>query len=229
MASETDICNLALAHLGDAANVASISPPDGSAQASLCSMFYPMARDALLEMHDWGFASKRLLLAQLDNPSSTWAYCYASPTDLVNTIAVLDSEAEDDVSLQITDMTIWGETPVTLGGYSPAEFSLESAADGTDVIYTNQENALMRYVARITDTTKFSPLFIDCLSWSLASMLAGPVVKGEAGQAEAARCQMVAFGRDGKSGKFGLATASDAGQKRSTARNRQQVAWINGR
>lgn len=230
MASEVDISNLALAHLGDSAIVASINPPDGSAQASHCARFYPMARDALLEMHDWGFATKRLLLAQVANPASTWAYCYAAPTDLVNTIAVLDSEAMDDVSVQLAVSNIWGDVVIPTGGdYTPAEFSLESAADGSDVIYTNQPAALLRYVARVTDTTKFSPLFVDCLSWSLASMLAGPIVKGEAGQAEAARCQAVAFGRDGKGGKFALATESDAGQKRSTARNRHQVTWINGR
>ena len=54
MASEIAICNLALSHLGDAANIASIDPPEGSAQAEHCATFYPIARDSLLEMHDWG-------------------------------------------------------------------------------------------------------------------------------------------------------------------------------
>ena len=35
MASEVDICNLALAHLGDAATVSSINPPEGSIQAAM--------------------------------------------------------------------------------------------------------------------------------------------------------------------------------------------------
>ena len=46
MASDVDVCNLALAHLGDEATVASISPPEGSAQAGHCARFYPMARDS---------------------------------------------------------------------------------------------------------------------------------------------------------------------------------------
>ena len=33
----------------------------------------------------------------------------------------------------------------------------------------------------------FSPLFITTLSWHLASMLAGPVIKGDQGMAEAKR------------------------------------------
>ena len=50
MASEVDICNLALGHLGDNATVASLNPPEGSVQAQHCARFYPIARDALLEM-----------------------------------------------------------------------------------------------------------------------------------------------------------------------------------
>ena len=37
-----------LGHIGDAATVSSINPPEGSAQAEHCARFYPIARDALL-------------------------------------------------------------------------------------------------------------------------------------------------------------------------------------
>ena len=59
MATEVDICNLALAHLGDDATIASIKPPEGSAQAEKAARFYPIARDTLLDMHTWNFAMKR--------------------------------------------------------------------------------------------------------------------------------------------------------------------------
>lgn len=230
MASEVDICNLALGNLGDAANLQSISPPDGSAQADHCARFYPIARDALLEMHDWGFATKRVTLALLTNPITEWTYCYAQPTDLLNTIAVMDPAATDDTSVGIPANTLWLETPiVNIGSYTPQPYILESAADGTDIIYTNQQGAVLRYVARVTDTSKFSPLFVRCLAASLSSMLAGPVIKGEAGSSAAARWELIAFGRDGRSGLFGRAAESDAGQKRDTSRERQSVSWINAR
>ena len=57
MATEVDICNLALAHLGDDATIASINPPEGSAQAEKAARFYPIARNTLLELHSWNFAS----------------------------------------------------------------------------------------------------------------------------------------------------------------------------
>ena len=45
MATEVDICNIALAHLGDDATIASLSPPEGSAQAEKAARFYPIARN----------------------------------------------------------------------------------------------------------------------------------------------------------------------------------------
>ena len=232
MASEVDVCNVALSHLGDSATVASISPPDGSAQADLCARFYPIARDSLIEMNDWGFATRRVALAQQTNISTTWLYCYAQPADLVNPISVLYPDAADDTSSSIGSYipSNWSDTPAGYGVvYTPQPYQLESAADGTDILYTNVQNAVLRYVAQVTDTTKFSPLFIRTLAASLASLLAGPILKGMAGDTASARWHGVAFGRDGKSGWFGQAAASDANQKKTQVRERHQVSWINSR
>src|SRR5574343_1420487 len=96
MASEVDICNLALAHLGNVANVASINPPEQSVEASLCAIYYPAARDALLEMQPWGFATKRVALAQITESWPEWDYAYLQPADAVNIIAILSNDAIDD-------------------------------------------------------------------------------------------------------------------------------------
>src|SRR5512135_2814386 len=101
MASDVDICNLALAQLGDAAAVQSINPPDQSAQAAHCARFYPVARDALLEMHTWGFATLRVALAQVSNPFPQWQYAYAAPSDAINYLEVLDPNALDDYSVGV--------------------------------------------------------------------------------------------------------------------------------
>lgn len=233
MASEVDICNMALSHLGDSANLQAIAPPDGSAQADHCARWYPIARDGLIERHDWGFATKRIALAQLVNPITEWLYCYTQPNDLVSAIAVMDPAAPDDssVALPAPSMAFFGySNPVINGGiYTPQEFTLESAADGTDVVYTNQQNAVMRYVARVTDTSKFSSLFIRTLAASLSAMLAGPVIKGEAGEAAAARWEGIAFGRDGKSGLFGRAVLADVNDKKTNVMQRHSVSWMAAR
>jgi hypothetical protein len=233
VASEVDICNLGLSHLGDTANLQAISPPDGSAQADHCARWYPIARDELLEMHDWSWATKRVALAQLSNPITEWTYCYAQPNDLLSAIAVMDPSATDDSSVAVPapSMAFFGySNPViNTGVYTPQEFTCEAAADGSDVLYTNQANAILRYIARVTDTSKFSSTFIQALAASLASMLAGPVIKGEAGEAAAARWREKAFGRDGKSGMFAKAVQADVGNKHTNVRERHAVSWINAR
>jgi len=207
MASEVDICNLALGHLGDNATVASIIPPEGSAQAEHCARFYPIARDSLLEMHQWNFATRRATLAQVTNNWSQWAYAYAPPNGFSDVIAILPPDATDDY--------------VTIGSYTPQPFAVETQDDGTEVIYTNQANAIIRYTALITDSTKFPPTFVMALSWHLASMLAGPVIKGDQGAAEAKRCtQMMA-------GYMSQVKESDANQRKAVVEH--IVPWTAGR
>lgn len=207
MPSEVDICNLALAHLGDTATVASISPPEGSAQSSHCARFYPIARDALQEMHTWGFCTVRVALAlNPTNPSSTWKYCYQGPSNVVNYLAILDPQAADDysVGVQMAGVGPYAAPIIGAGVYTPQDFAVESdPTTGNDIVYCNVENAVLRYTQLVSDTAKFSPLFVLCLSHHLASMLAGPVLKGEVGRAEAekhlklaAAFQMQAEGSD---------------------------------
>ena len=217
MATEVDICNLALAHLGDTATVASIDPPEGSAQAEHCARFYPIARDALLEEHVWGFATKRVSLALLSEAWPEWTYAYAQPNDAVNIIAVLSPTATDDYSqsiINIPDVAI-------AGNYEPQPFSCEINETGAPVILTDQENAVLRYTALVSDTGNFSPLFTVTLSWRLAAMLAGPLIKGDAGAAEAKRCEAMAQAYLSK------AIESDASQRRVMPVHK--VGWISGR
>jgi hypothetical protein len=228
MAAEVDICNLALGHLGDVANVAVINPPDGSAQSEHCQRFYPLARDTLLEMNDWTFATRRATLAAVTSPASTWQYAYAMPTGALNFLAVLDPAAQDDYSTGIGTSPYSYETMsagplIDRGMYTPQDFAIETDLNGSEIVLTNQVNAVGRFVIRITDTSKFSNLFVDALAWLLASHLAGPVLKGAAGTAAAKACAEVFQGR------FTMACNSDSGQRKTSTRSRHAVSWINGR
>lgn len=216
MASEVDICNLALAHLGDAATVASLDPPEGSPQSEHCARFYPVARDSLLEMHSWGFATRRKQLAQVSNPWPEWAYAYAMPSDAVNILAILPVDAADDNNIQFPNTAL-----VDNGGYAPQPFIVEAGDSGVGILYTNVPNAVLRYTAIVTDPTEFSPLFTVALSWHLASMLAGPILKGEAGATESKRCtgMMQSFLTQAKN--------SDANQRRLSVQH--TVGWMRER
>jgi len=198
MASDVDICNLALAYLGDTATLSSVNPPEGSAQSDHCHRFYPVARDTLLQMHNWNFASRRVLLARVENTYTMWKYAYALPADLMDAVAVLPPEAMDDYATPFapsdTPFYAYNLPPVVAAGqYVPQRYDLEIDANGNRILLTNQENAMLRYQASITDTGRYPPLFVLTLSWHLASMLAGPLIKGAEGAAEGKRCsQMMA-------------------------------------
>jgi hypothetical protein len=225
VASIVEICNMALSHLGDSATVASIDPPEGSAQAEHCSRFYPLALATLLEMHPWAFATRRAALAQVANPSTTWAYAYAQPNNVVNLISVLAPDAVDDYSSSMQSSAQAYDNSYarnTVGGaYTPQDFSPEIDATGNDIILTNQANAVLRFTVLVTDTTRFSPLFVEALTWLLASKLAGPVLKGEAGMQGAQACTKTFVYW------LGMATDSDASQRHEIPRH--QVGWMNAR
>lgn len=226
MASEVDICNLALGHLGDNATIASIRPPEGSPQAEHCARFYPIARDMLLEMAYWNFAMRRSKLAQVTNDWPEWRYAYALPGDALNIVSLLPEDATDDYSTRFipTDTPAYSHnySPVIgAGRYAPQPYTIETKQDGTSILYSNMENAVLRYTVFVTDTTQFSPLFIMALSWYLASMLAGPMIKGAEGAAEAKRCaQMAAMYQQ-------QAEMSDANQRKTTVEH--IVPWTAGR
>lgn len=200
MATETDICNLALSLLGDDATVASIDPPEGSAQASHCATFYPMARSTLTTLHEWSFCTRRSTLTRLvQAPLYGWTYAYAMPSNLARVIEVVGPAGE------------------------PLEnYEIESADDGTSVLYADVESAVMRATYFVSDPARFPAAFVDALSWLLASMLAGPLLKGEMGAAAAKRCLDYFY-----SVKLPHARGIDATQRRNKPEH--QAPWVAAR
>jgi hypothetical protein len=210
--------------LGDPAQVSSIAPPDGSAQSGHCARFYPMARDAIMEMHTWGFTQQRVSLALLAiTPPSEWKYAYGTPTGVLNYLSILAADAADDNSVgMILPNDLYSSIPsVAVGSYTPQPFVVETLG-GQDVLYTNQENAVLRYTANVVDPTQFSPLFTMALTMLLESMLAGPIIKGAEGRAAAKEIQEKFF-----TWWMAKATASDANQRRLTVA--QRTTWIANR
>jgi len=221
-AKALSICNLALSHIGEHAGITSIDPPDGSALAALCAKFYPIARDSLLEMKQWSFTSKRVTLTSVVNSWSEWDYSYAVPGDVLNVVSVLPPDAQDDYSTRFspTDYQVSPQL-VAAGQYVPQPYAIETDVNGNKVLYSDQQNAVLRYNAYVTDSNQFPPLFVIALSWHLASMLAGPVLKGEVGSAEAKRCQamMAAY--------LGKAETSDGNQR--NIKPEQITPWMSNR
>lgn len=79
MATEVQICNLALTAVG--ANTI-VSLGDNTKEAQFCTIFYPMYRDYLLRLHPWNFAQVRVSLPQLLTPPAFgFDFAYQLPAD----------------------------------------------------------------------------------------------------------------------------------------------------
>lgn len=200
MPSVVDVCNLALARLGESATVSSVQPPDGSVQAEHCAIFYPVARDSVLQMHAWGFATRRARLARVETETFGWAYAYALPSDCIAALSVTPADARS--------------------GDRTQPFAREYGEQGLQIV-TDCSDATLTYIARSEDPNKYPPLFVDALAFRLASDLAGPLLKGDAGAAQSkAMYQSFLF-------VLGTARANDANQQHISQAH--TAPWIGGR
>jgi hypothetical protein len=178
MASDVDICNTGLSHLGARAQIAAISPPDGSVEAGYCARFYPIARQELIEAHNWSFVKTRVALAELTNDSTIWAYAYALPADCITPLRVLQlryltwSALPLPISLYVSDYDLIRYDQL-FSERGSSDFEIE---DG--VLRTNEPDAVLLYKRDVTDTSKYSPTFVSAFGMLLASYLAGPIIKG---------------------------------------------------
>lgn len=152
MSSEVTICNLALSHLG-AATINSLD--DLTKEGRACKLHYAAARDFVLRDHPWNFATRREYLALLaEDPPVGWSYAYAYPSDCHQA------------------RRIWQETQQL----KPTPFEVMRGANGR-VIATNEGGAVLEYTAKITDPSQFDAMFINALSYYLATELAMPITK----------------------------------------------------
>lgn len=171
MSSVIDICNLALSHIGQAADVSTIDPPENSIAAEYCARFYPMARDTLLESHAWDFALRREPLAMLKHDSKQWRFCYAVPAECLKILNILPETAVNDTACLSVN------------------HARETTADGHMIIWSDTGNAIARYIKRVDNSHLFTPSFTTALSWKLAAMLAGAIIKSDTGAQYAAMCE----------------------------------------
>ena len=157
MATEVSICSNALRRLGDSP-ITSLT--EDSERGRLCNAFYEPSRDAILRSHTWNFAINRANLAKLSTaPAFEYANQFALPTDPF-CLRVLKMEFED------------------------FEFKIENLAGQGRVLLTDEGEAKITYIARVTDPSLFDSMFVDTLTAKLAVDLAYPVTNSTTLQAQ---------------------------------------------
>ena len=159
MASEVDICNLALSHIGASATISSLT--EQSEEAFHCNLLYADARDTLLRTFPWGFATRHVALSDVGTPPGNWLYRYQYPNDCLYAREIL-------------------QTNTVPGASDPIPFTV-ALSDTLDskVILTDQVTATLVYTFQATNTLVFEPMFTNALAWKLASEVAMPLVRDE--------------------------------------------------
>ena len=152
MASEVQICKLALARIGADYQIASLSEASAAAQA--CNLLYEPARDSMLREHPWNFATKYVAPATLTGTvPGRWDFMYAYPSDCVRVLEIM--------------------IPVDAApGTTEIPFEVGINEDDAKVIMTDQDEATIKYSKRVTDPNQFDPQFVTALSYRLAAELA---------------------------------------------------------
>ena len=88
--SKTKIFNIALSNLGISAPIQ--NSIEEHPQAILMNNYYELARDSVLEAHDWTFANatKELSIAEESSLNGNWQFCFTLPNDCISPRAVVD-------------------------------------------------------------------------------------------------------------------------------------------
>jgi hypothetical protein len=157
--SKTEICNLALSHLGQDKEIADLDTENSSAARS-CRRFYEEVRKKTLRDYDWPFATRISALSlKEEEPNDEWGYSYYYPADCLNARKILSGVRNDTETTKM-----------------PYEISHED--DGT-VIFTDKEEAELKYTKDIEDVSRFPSDFVLALSYHLAYFIAPRLTAGD--------------------------------------------------
>lgn len=161
--SKTQICNLALGHLGSQRTIANFDS-DRTPEAVACRQFYDLCRHVVLKARQWPFArSFGALVPQATDPTDEWAYSYNLPADCLVPRRILKGR-----NLRDDEQYPYLITKGTAG----------------KLIYCDVDEAEIEYTVDVTDPSLFDSDFVMALSYLLAAhispiILAGDFIKGK--------------------------------------------------
>lgn len=162
-ASKTEICNMAIAHLGQAKPIDDFDT-DRGVPARACRTFYEEALKETLRDFDWPFARKVVDLALLttldeddDHPHEEWQYAYRYPSEALAFRKILSGSRQDTQATKVP-------------------FEQYEDSDGI-IILTDQEDAQAQITILREDVERYPSDFVLAQSRKLAFLIA-PLVTG---------------------------------------------------
>lgn len=153
---------MALSHIGISKPVANIET-EQSQEAAACRTFYDIARDKVLRDINWPFTTKMDSLALVEeDPNDEWVYSYRYPSDCLD-IRKIQSGIRNEINTQRIPYRV-------------------ASDDQGLLIFTDREDAILEYTARIEDVNLFPADFMLALSYKIAAYIAPRLTGGDATQ-----------------------------------------------
>lgn len=164
MSSAVEICNMALSNIGSSDRIDDLE--EASVPAERCSLWFAHCRDYVLRADcEWPFATAFAQLAEVaTNPDPEFPHAYAMPNDCMRIRRIVNPAFPRSYPLRCH------------GGYGlPAIPDIPfRVVNGSSqrLIATVLEAVTLEYTMKIESPEMFDPMFVDALSWYLASKIA---------------------------------------------------------
>jgi hypothetical protein len=179
------VVNLGLLRIG--ANII-FDLSDKTPNAIKANAVFPYLLDEVLQAKDWRFAKTRVQLQKItDAPGYAYQYAYALPADFLR---LVKPHKPPSIGRNLLASFLFSDPvgyhsgvdwdpPVFPQGFA---YIIETMpTDGGKYLLTNYNNSdvglWINYIQQITDATKFTPAFINCLANRIAAELAIPITE----------------------------------------------------
>lgn len=164
--SDVTIANMALSHVGAKSTIEAIG--EESVEGEVIDLWFEYSRLQTLQAFDWNFARKRIVLTTHgeDPPEGVWGFRYKYPSDCVSARKIENPTGSSPL--------IWVQSftqPGSIGDAIPFEVEM-NAAGNVKTILTNLDDAILVYTFNQADAGLYAPLFVEALSWAVASHIA---------------------------------------------------------
>ena len=164
MSSAVEICNMALSNIGQSDRIDDLL--EASVPAEQCNLWFVHCRDYVLRADcDWPFATAFAQLAEVAvNPDPEFPHAFAVPNDCMRIRRIVNPAFPQ------------GYFPHCHGGYAlpaipPIPYRVINGSSQR-LIATILDAVKLEYTMKIEAPEIFDPMFVDALSWYLASKIA---------------------------------------------------------
>lgn len=162
-ATKTDLFNRAIGYIGIVTQDIIQDPDEISSNARRCSRFYDSTLEAFLNEHDWAWAKKYVALNEdISTPEEngvSWLFVYVWPTDCI----------------EPQWLTVAGTGQGDLAQFPTVErvpYEVAINVNNDQVIYTDLEDAVLRYTTRLETFGLWPGTAFEALSVKLALNMA---------------------------------------------------------